>query len=36
VAALATRDRAAKALGALHAAESALVSAAEEVARRRG
>jgi argininosuccinate lyase len=35
-AASATRDRAAKALGALHAAESALVSAAEEVARRRG
>jgi hypothetical protein len=32
----AARDRAAKALGALHAAESALVSAAEEVAPRRG
>jgi len=35
-AAAAARDRAAKALGALHAAESALVSAAEEVVPRRG
>jgi argininosuccinate lyase len=35
-AAAAIRDRAAKALGALHDAEAALVSAAEEVAPRRG
>jgi argininosuccinate lyase len=32
----AARDRASKALGSLDAAESALISAAEEVARRRG
>ena len=35
-AAAAIRDRAAKSLGALHDAEAALVSAAEEVAPRRG